>query len=1410
MPFPFYNTAPPTPTTKNTINQIAVTYGIRDFLLNKNLLPQYPQLSTSINGGPRIGEPVLDTSINGDANVIPIGLPLEVVGLTRYNDAIAPNRFKNNDGIAPTLIDIVDVQQTQGIFGNIEYPQGTDSYPTSATQTVADYGLKGKTEYANFRKNATLFNLYVDTSQQIDMGDFISLQPLGINQQLPNYLDVYGGLNAGEQALNVIGSLLNGQGVGIGTGGLVPNFDIRASLAGRVLGVTGLLEDTKLGIIGAQQLALALANNAAFNLQENILDSLNIEENLLSLVKNGKFSDNRPNYTITVAGSGFLGNLVNYSSSILGFTTPRSFLSDSASIFSSENLSTNIDRANAMLDNTGKGQIVALLANANANLIGSGSFDNPEQSPFRSGYAPAYQNGKGEKAINPNLYAFYTSDGEKIINVFGSRDSTGIIDVIPEISYNRTKMIKEYGFKAPEDTFSGPKGNNGYNNRLVSNIGFTWAGKDGTVNSFPTDGDPSRIVNVNPSFLPLDNKKSLLTKTQKLFNSRGMKNIVSVKGDMNKTSTQIQTANGYGFSKGSAVLKGNRYINGNFDGQALSAEETYCRSWTTLDRYDTVNKMIRHSGLTYNYPYRFHIENSSLDDNGFPKIAPYITDRYFSLTDDSIAADPKRYMLSIENLAWCDNVCDLPPVEIGMGDLTTGKKGRIMWFPPYDISINESSSASFEKTDFIGRGESVYTYNNTERSGNLSFSIIVDHSSYTNAFRGTNGPDDNYVASFFAGCLDPEGFFYDRLTVSERSIIETSQTNPQPQLTQAESEVPPPLKFNVYFPNDVPDINKVLDYGYENGCQNTPNPNQVPIDPTLVKGLTPIDYTSNPTGINKGIGWLQGEVTPKKRIKDINNINYCSSRIEGKYSYWQDLTNYGYNAINQPIKIGDDTLNGIFDNGLTQSLINYLNNTCKYCKIIVRGYASPHGCLDTNEILAKTRADSILGYLKDKLKTIENYNKRFGSWITETKQIDQSNTDCQRSDDTNPERSTTDCKKDRRAEVEIVFDANQLPQQDVTPAAVPQTQPRTIPTKIRNRLYDESRYFEKLQQTDKFAFDKFKERIRYFHPAFHSMTPEGLNSRLTFLHQCTRQGPTLENVDTVNLAFGRAPICILRVGDFYHTKIVIDTLSIDYEPMVWDLNPEGIGIQPMIAKVSLSFKFIGGSSLLGPINKLQNALSFNYYANTHVYDPRADYLAKVNGDQNELNLQVGDTFKIMNDSDNGNVNIPIFTSEIINANNGEAPVITQNQNNIANKNNQIKSSPQPNWFDLLYSLKIIPVSEAKDEINTVNKVIVEIGLNEIPGLSTESEKESFFNDGLIISLSKFELGDIFNFDEIITYANNNTNLDPNKTITALFNTSYIFTINKKIKYGDYMLSLKNNGNTLIRINVTINQEEFNY
>ena len=166
---------------------------------------------------------------------------------------------------------------------------------------------------------------------------------------------------------------------------------------------------------------------------------------------------------------------------------------------------------------------------------------------------------------------------------------------------------------------------------------------------------------------------------------------------------------------------------------------------------------------------------------------------------------------------------------------------------------------------------------------------------------------------------------------------------------------------------------------------------------------------------------------------------------------------------------------------------------------------------------------------------------------------------------------------------------------------------------------DEYMYFKEVSENDSFIRNRITEKVKYFDPAFHSITPEGFNARLTFLQQCTRQGPTVSASDNNNnngytgvgnLAFGRAPYCVLRIGDFYNTKILIESMSINYDTAggtQWDLNPEGVGVQPMMAEVQIRFKFIGGTDISGPIERLQNAVSFNYYSNASIYDRRADY-----------------------------------------------------------------------------------------------------------------------------------------------------------------------------------------------------------
>ena len=130
------------------------------------------------------------------------------------------------------------------------------------------------------------------------------------------------------------------------------------------------------------------------------------------------------------------------------------------------------------------------------------------------------------------------------------------------------------------------------------------------------------------------------------------------------------------------------------------------------------------------------------------------------------------------------------------------------------------------------------------------------------------------------------------------------------------------------------------------------------------------------------------------------------------------------------------------------------------------------------------------------------------------------------------------------------------------------------------RYDNEGLFFEKLAINEPLLRNEISKKIKYFDPAFHSISPEGFNARLTFLHQCTRQGPTIGGTDNQNgntannLAFGRPPVCVLRIGDFYYTKIIITSLNIDYDPLLWDLNQEGIAVLPMIANISLQFHFI--------------------------------------------------------------------------------------------------------------------------------------------------------------------------------------------------------------------------------------------
>ena len=540
--------------------------------------------------------------------------------------------------------------------------------------------------------------------------------------------------------------------------------------------------------------------------------------------------------------------------------------------------------------------------------------------------------------------------------------------------------------------------------------------------------------------------------------------------------------------KGRLISRGNAISSESFESAIKNGK--FCRVWTPNNPYKYSNA-IRKSGLfssdSKTKPgFSVTSDNASLSvlgSNGFVKTHPTEIDRTTSF---------KKYMLSLENLAWNDNLADLTLDEIGPGDPLSKSKGRIMWFPPYDLGFDENMSANWTKTDFIGRGEPVYTYNNSTRSGQLKFKVLVDHPKVINAYRGRR---TNEIERFFAGCITPEEFL---------SLLDNSQ------------------------------------------------------------------------GVSKN---TKSEIEKKLNIQK------------------QQSTSSNYSASEKYVlKFDKNSDTGVsIDSTAITEFLNVQKNSDKTVKININGFASK----DENDAttLASKRATDIKTQVEAVVNSISNANS---TTVVKSSVIDISGDE-----------------NSRRVDIKISYDAvndntAQHQQTNVDGNLVSLPLDSQI---VDNLRIDETRYFDFIGEEFPEYFETISEKIKYFHPGFHSTTPEGLNTRLTFLQQCLRQGPSIydksdaNGIKPQNLAFGRPPICILRIGDFINTKVAINSLSINYasgNAPQWDLNPEGIGVQPMMADVTLSLDILGGQSLQGPINRLQNALSFNYYANTEMYERRSD------------------------------------------------------------------------------------------------------------------------------------------------------------------------------------------------------------
>jgi hypothetical protein len=794
---------------------------IRDFLLNKNIVADTITNNSLLADLVGVGYPVpIENGI--PPNVVLPSTDLTVIGDATLDATIINNQYVGN----PTDYTQINIQTNSSVT--------TQQGPYSNNNDL----LNGQfIDYTNVSTNSnvvreglTTKNFYVDVPKQevINLNTQVNL----IYQNLNSYLDENNNLNVGgpsTQPADLLAGLFNGQGIGFNVEfpklndlngktkvGVLPNDDIRATLLGRVLGATGVINDTSIGIIGGQQLLAHIGYNSAFSLQQETLGQINL--NPLTLIQGDPLVIS--NYQITTP-KGVIGKTLNFTANILGVQSPLSLLTTSIFTFSNKldyiGMG-NIQRANEMLKNSGNGQVKQLIAHMNANLKVPKIND---QVSLRQGYSPGFTDGRRsvgentEDGVNYRLYARGDKDG--FITDFLNGETN---NPITSGNYERSKQISNDGWSSDYFRLFNWTTNKPGNVLYLD----AWGWEDSKFNKDNNQGNGINQGDPNTLFTGTDGikDKTLLSKTEKLFNSGKMRTLITGHGIKEEGKTQINSAVsnvGKYTSKGSGVMSKEAVTTGVDNGP----ENVFCRTWTTYDRYAQVLDLQKHRGLygaaANNSIFRGNVSASVLDNNGFVKVSPYNKNNV------------KKYMFSIENLAWADDLTGLIDCETGPGDPVSGKKGRIMWFPPYDLSFSESTSANWEKHNFIGRGEPMYTYNNTERTGNLSWKIIIDHPNYLNILKDRGDVNDDYLASFFAGCIQLEPF----MTQEEKSESDIKNRK-EPEVVNVEKPTPP-TQFNVFFPNDVYSLEGVYEK-YEDGkcdAEETISP-KITIEPKGTNG----------------------------------------------------------------------------------------------------------------------------------------------------------------------------------------------------------------------------------------------------------------------------------------------------------------------------------------------------------------------------------------------------------------------------------------------------------------------------------------------------------------------------------------------------------------------------------------------
>ncbi|MFW6243290.1 MAG: hypothetical protein ACOC2W_03935, partial [bacterium] len=653
------------------------------------------------------------------------------------------------------------------------------------------------------------------------------------------------------------------------------------------------------------------------------------------------------------------------------------------------------------------------------------------------------------------------------------------------------------------------------------------------------------------------------------------------------------------------------------------------RQHTTYDQYDKFAKAIRFNG---NALYGGNGE-SVINDSVIPQIYPRFNEDGF---------DTKKLMFSIENLAYDLNDDGsfengkLPLCEVGPSN------GRIMWFPPYAISINENTEANYESTVMLGRNEPMYNYLNTERSANIKFKLLIDFPEQlkNKMYRGQD--KHKVISEFFAFGGDPEPDYEKDVSRLELKIKERTERIDEiknPTKSPNESKPEPDSSFkkhSVYFPNDMPNsgqINNIFNLMY-----NTLHYEMA--DDFVIDDISNIDTESKfgtPNGLNENI-----YVTPDDNLE---NVTDQSDIGRVTYLYKGFVEQY----------------NNIYDSTLTDTLKKLMSNENNrgLFKIKLTAYSSKLYEIEEereeyNRELAERRAQSVAELIRARVNALfdkdEISEKNVDDFIADFDIVNEGDTQASSESGLEENIYTDIGKNERRVEISIERTSDPIPSEDeelstedIEELTILQDEISSLQTElsqIKNKLNTNCHYFN---DNDDGVLNGFKSISKNnYYPIFHTQTPQDFHRRLTFLQQCMRQGASAwksdsGDVSVKNSVFGRQPICVMRIGDFFYSKVIIQTLNIDYDEPTWDMNPEGFGLQPMIADITLQLKIIGGQSLKGPIDALQNAISFNYYANSTYKDTGVYKIAtEAEQKQSDYENSIETTNNQNNNNDNNN------------------------------------------------------------------------------------------------------------------------------------------------------------------------------